>query len=60
MYENTDDGAGGIWNRFDVEYTVDDNTQLTAEVNTYRGDENTQFGQMVNSSNVQVGLKYVF
>jgi len=60
MYEDDNEGAGGIWNRFDVEYTVDDNTQLTAEVNSYRGDVNTQFGQMRNSSNVQVGVKYIF
>ena len=50
----------GNWNRFDVEYTIDDNTQLTAEVNSYWGDANTQFGQMKESSNVQVGVKYSF
>jgi len=50
----------GKWNRFDVEYTVDDNTQLTAELNSYWGNPNTQFGQMSDSSNVQVGLKYTF
>jgi hypothetical protein len=52
--------GGGKWNRLDVEYTIDDNTVATAEVNRYFGDENTQFGQFKNSSNVQVGLKYTF
>ena len=56
MFEEND----GNWNRFDVEYTIDDNTQLTAEVNSYWGDVNTQFGQMKDSSNVQVGVKYTF
>ena len=51
---------GGKWNRFDVEYTLDDNTIATAELNNYWGNENTQFGQFKNSSNVQVGLKYTF
>ena len=52
--------GGGKWNRLDAEYTLDDNTVLTAEYNKYFGDENTQFGQFKNSSNVQVGLKYTF
>ena len=52
--------GGGKWNRLDVEYTVNDNTVATAEFNKYFGDENTQFGQFKNSSNVQVGLKYSF
>jgi len=52
--------GGGKWNRLDVEYTVNDNTVATAEYNKYFGDENTQFGQFKNSSNVQVGLKYLF
>lgn len=56
MYEEND----GNWNRLDVEYTVDDNTQLTAEFNKYWGNQNTQFGQMKNSSNVQLGIKYSF
>jgi len=51
---------GGKWNRFDVEYTVDDNTVATAEFNKYWGNENTQFGQFKDSSNVQIGLKYTF
>jgi len=51
---------GGKWNRLDTEYTIDDNTIATIEYNKYWGDENTQFGQFKNSSNVQVGLKYTF
>ena len=52
--------GGGKWNRLDAEYTLDDNTVLTAEYNKYFGDENTQFGQFKNSSNVQLGVKYTF
>jgi len=51
---------GGQWNRFDVEYTIDDNTVATLESNRYWGDTNTQFGQLEASSNVQIGLKYSF
>jgi hypothetical protein len=51
---------GGRWNRLDVEYTIDDNTIATAELNKYWGDANTQFGQLKNSSNVQLGVKYSF
>jgi hypothetical protein len=51
---------GGRWNRFDVEYTINDNTIATAEYNKYWGDANTQFGQLENSSNVQLGVKYSF
>jgi len=51
---------GGRWNRLDVEYTIDDNTIATAEFNKYWGDANTQFGQLKNSSNVQLGVKYSF
>jgi len=56
MYEDD----GGKWNRLDVEYAYDDNTVLTAEYNKYFGNENTQFGQFKNSSNMQVGVKYSF
>jgi len=52
--------GGGKWNRLDAEYTLDDDTVLTAEYNKYFGDENTQFGQFKNSSNVQLGVKYSF
>ena len=51
---------GGQWNRLDVEYTIDDNTQATAEFNRYWGNANTQFGQLEKSSNIQLGLKYSF
>ena len=56
LYEEGD----GKWNKFDVEYALDDATVLTGELNRYFGDENTQFGQLKESSNVQVGLKYLF
>jgi len=56
MFEDT----GGRWNRLDVEYTIDDNTVATAEYNKYWGDYNTQFGQLKDSSNVQLGVKYIF
>ena len=51
---------GGQWNRFDIEYTLNDNTIATFESNRYWGDANTQFGQLDNSSNIQIGLKYSF
>jgi len=52
--------GGGRWNRLDVEYTIDDNTVATAEWNRYWGSNNTQFGQLSKSSNVQLGFKYTF
>jgi len=52
--------GGGKWNRFDIEYTIDDNTVGSVEYNKYWGDANTQFGQLEKSSNLQVGLKYTF
>jgi len=51
---------GGKWNRLDTEYTISDDTIFTAEYNKYWGNENTQFGQFKNSSNVQLGVKYTF
>jgi len=51
---------GGKWNRFDVEYSFDDELIGTAEYNKYWGDANTQFGQLEASSNFQLGLKYLF
>jgi hypothetical protein len=51
---------GGKWNRLDAEFSIDDDTQATVEVNSYFGDENTQFGQLSKSSNIQVGVKYSF
>ena len=56
MFEEND----GNWNRFDVEFSVNDDTQATLEWNKYWGDENTQFGQLKNSSNIQAGVKYSF
>jgi len=52
--------GGGKWNRLDAEYTLNDDTVLTAEYNKYFGNENTQFGQFKESSNVQLGVKYSF
>ena len=51
---------GGKWNRLDAEFSIDDDTQATFEYNKYWGDENTQFGQLEKSSNIQVGFKYSF
>ena len=56
MYEE----GGGYWNRFDMEYSFTDNLIGTAEWNQYWGDEDTQFGQFKDSSNVQVGIRYLF
>jgi hypothetical protein len=56
MYEEN----GGLWNRLDAEYSIDDDTQATVEYNKYWGNENTQFGQLAASSNIQVGVKYSF
>jgi len=56
MYEEN----GGKWNRFDIDYSIDDDTQATVEYNKYWGNENTQFGQLKASSNIQVGVKYSF
>jgi len=52
--------GGGKWNRLDVEYTINDDTVMTAEWNKYFGHKDTQFGQLTDSSNVQFGLKYSF
>jgi len=51
---------GGKWNRFDVEYSFNDELIGTFEYDKYWGDENTQFGQLEASSNLQLGLKYIF
>jgi hypothetical protein len=56
MYEEN----GGKWNRLDAEFSIDDDTQATVEYNKYWGNENTQFGQLAASSNIQVGVKYSF
>ncbi|MBF0447690.1 MAG: RNA polymerase-associated protein rapA [Magnetococcales bacterium] len=52
--------GGGYWNRIDVEYAVTDELVLTSEYNAYFGDADTMFGQFEKSSNVQVGMKYIF
>jgi hypothetical protein len=56
MYEE----GNGNWNRFDIDYSIDDDTQATFEYNKYWGNANTQFGQLAGASNVQVGVKYSF
>ncbi len=52
--------GGGYWNRFDVEYSFTDEFIGSAELNFYWGDENTTFGQFKESSNAQIGLKYIW
>ena len=52
--------GGGWWNRLDVEYSFTDNLLGTAEWNTYWGDRDSMFGQFKDSSNIQIGLKYLF
>lgn len=54
------ENGGGYWNRFDVEYGFNDELLGTFEVNQYWGDEDTTFGQFEKSSNIQLGLKYLF
>ncbi len=51
---------GGYWNRFDVEYSINNDLIGLVEVNSYWGDEDTMFGQFKDSSNLQLGLKYLF
>lgn len=58
MYENQ--GSGGKWNRFDLEFGVNDDVVATLEYNRYWGEQNSQFGQLKNSSNIQAGIKYTF
>jgi hypothetical protein len=52
--------GGGKWNRFDVEYSFSDAVIGSVEWNNYWGDENTTFGQFKESSNFQVGVKWLF
>ena len=59
MHEKTENGDG-YWNRFDVEYSLSDDMVANFEANSYFGDKNSQFGQLRNASNVQIGLKYQF
>lgn len=56
IFEDT----GGYWNRFDVEYGLTDKWVLSGEWNAYWGDDDSWFGQLENSSNLQVGVKYIF
>ena len=51
--------GGGYWNRLDAEYSLTDEIVLSGEFNHYWGDEDTTFGQFKNSSNIQVGVKYI-
>ncbi len=56
IFEDT----GGRWNRFDVEYGLTDSFIITGEWNNYWGDKNSTFGQLKESSNLQIGLKFIF
>lgn len=51
---------GGYWDRLDFEYSYSDDIVLTGAVNVYGGDDFGVFGQMANSSNMQLGFKYIF
>ena len=51
---------GGYWDRLDFEYSYSDDIVLTGALNQYGGDKYGVFGQFVNSSNVQLGFKYIF
>jgi hypothetical protein len=51
--------GGGFWNRLDAEYSLSDQLILSGEVNMYWGDEDTTFGQFKNSSNAQIGVKWI-
>jgi hypothetical protein len=55
IYEEGD----GWWNRFDMEYSFTDRLIGSAELNLYWGNENTTFGQFKDSSNFQLGVKYL-
>jgi hypothetical protein len=52
--------GGGYWDRLDVEYRFTDALIGTAELNMYFGSEDTMFGQFKESSNFQLGIKYIF
>jgi len=53
-------GTDAYWNRFDVSYGLADDIEGTVELNNYWGNANTQFGQLKDASNMQVGVKYSF
>ena len=54
------ENGGGYWNRFDVEYSFNDEMVGSVELNSYWGDVDTTFGQFKDSSNLQLGFKYIF
>ncbi len=54
------ENGGGYWNRFDVEYSFNDEMVGSIEYNKYWGEEDTMFGQFEDSSNLQLGFKYIF
>ena len=51
---------GGWWNRFDFEYAFSDEVIGTFEWNQYWGSEDYLFGQFEKSSNLQLGVRYIF
>ncbi len=51
--------GGGYWDRIDAEYSLSDQLILTGELNFYWGDENTTFGQFKESTNAQIGVKWI-
>jgi len=53
-------GENAFWNRLDVSYGLSDDVEGTVEFNNYWGNANTQFGQLKEASNMQVGVKYSF
>jgi len=60
MIEDGGTADDAYWNRFDVSFGLADDLEGTAELNSYWGNENTQFGQLNNASNMQVGVKLSF
>ncbi|MFK5936987.1 MAG: hypothetical protein QM497_01210, partial [Sulfurimonas sp.] len=50
----------GWWDRLDFEYSYSDEILITGALNLYGGDDYGVFGQFKNSSNVQLGFKYIF
>ena len=54
------ENGGGYWDRLDMEYSFTDFIIGTAETNFYWGDKDTTFGQFDKSSNLQLGVKYLF
>ncbi len=50
----------GWWDRLDFEYSYTDEILITGALNVYGGDDYGVFGQFRNSSNAQLGFKYIF